>query len=108
MPRSKLPCDVAAVLPVPKDRRSVLVIPWDEHTYVGTTDTDYTGPLDDPRVEPEDIAYVLGAVNAAVSSPLVPEDITAQLGRSSAASGQGSPRSRTQCTNGRPVQAPQG
>ncbi len=77
VPRAKLPCDVAAVLPVPKDRRSVLVIPWDEHTYVGTTDTDYTGPLEDPRVEPEDIAYVLGAVNAAVSSPLAPEDITA-------------------------------
>jgi glycerol-3-phosphate dehydrogenase len=77
VPRSKLPCDLAAVLPVRADRRSIFVIPWDEHTYIGTTDTDYTGPLDDPRVEPEDIAYLLGAVNAAVSSPLEPRDVTA-------------------------------
>ena len=67
VPNDKLPCDLAAVLPVPKDRRSIFVIPWDEHTYLGTTDTDYDGPLDDPQVEPEDVAYVLGAVNAAVS-----------------------------------------
>ncbi|HLN06844.1 MAG TPA: glycerol-3-phosphate dehydrogenase/oxidase [Acidimicrobiales bacterium] len=77
VPRSKLPCDCAVVLPVPKDRRSIFVIPWDEHTMLGTTDTDYSGPLDDPRVEREDIAYVLGAVNAALSSPLKPEDVTA-------------------------------
>jgi glycerol-3-phosphate dehydrogenase len=77
VPNNKLPCDLAAVLPVPKDRRSIFVIPWDEHTYLGTTDTDYDGPLDDPQVEPEDVSYVLGAVNAAVSEPLTPEDVTA-------------------------------
>jgi glycerol-3-phosphate dehydrogenase len=77
VPRSKLPCDLAAVLPVPEDRRSITVIPWDEHTYIGTTDTDYSGPLDDARVEPDDVAYVLNAVNAAVSSPLRPQDVTA-------------------------------
>ena len=77
VPRDKLPCDLAAVLPVPKDRRTIFVVPWDEHTYIGTTDTEYDGPLDDPRVEPEDVAYVLRAVNAAVSSPLTPEDVSA-------------------------------
>ena len=77
VPRVKLPCDLATVLPVQKDRRSITVIPWNEHTYLGTTDTDYSGPLDDPRVEPRDITYVLNAVNAAVSSPLRPEDVTA-------------------------------
>ena len=77
VPRSKLPCDLAAVLPVRADRRSIFVIPWEEHTYIGTTDTAYTGSLDDPRVEPEDVAYVLSAVNAAVSSPLEPGDVTA-------------------------------
>jgi glycerol-3-phosphate dehydrogenase len=77
VPRVKLPCDLATVLPVQKDRRSITVIPWNEHTYLGTTDTDYSGPLDDPRVEQRDITYVLNAVNAAVSSPLRPEDVTA-------------------------------
>ncbi len=77
VPHARLPCDLAAVLPVPQDRRSIFVIPWDEHTYIGTTDTDYSGPLDDARVEPDDVAYVLNAVNAAVSSPLGPQDVTA-------------------------------
>ena len=77
VPQSSFPCDLAAVLPVPKDRRSIFVIPWGEHTYLGTTDTDYSGPLDDPRVEPEDVAYVLGAVNAAVRPPVSPEHVTA-------------------------------
>ena len=65
------------MLPVAEDGRAITVIPWNEHTYIGTTDTDYTGALDDPRVEPGDITYVLDAVNAAVSSPLRPQDVTA-------------------------------
>ena len=48
--RSKLPCDVAAIIPVPSDRRSIFVVPWGEFTYLGTTDTDYSGSLDDPGV----------------------------------------------------------
>jgi len=77
VPRDKLPCDVAAVLPVPREHRTVFVVPWDEHTYIGTTDTDYAGPLGDPRVEPADVQYLLGAVNATLSSPLRLEDVTA-------------------------------
>ncbi|NJK45056.1 MAG: hypothetical protein HC933_12905 [Pleurocapsa sp. SU_196_0] len=38
------------------------------HTYVGTTDTDYTGPLDDPQCTSDDIAYVLRALNANVDA----------------------------------------
>src|SRR5262249_21232754 len=74
--RDKLPCDIAAVLPVPKDRRSVFVVPWGDEVYIGTTDTDYSGPLDAPRCEPDDVEYVLRAVNAAVTSPLTPADVT--------------------------------
>ena len=74
--RTKLPCDLAAVVPVPKDRRSIFVIPWGEHTYLGTTDTDYEGPLDDPRVDPADVDYVLAAINTAVEPRLGPEDVT--------------------------------
>jgi glycerol-3-phosphate dehydrogenase len=77
VPRDKLPCDIAALLQVPNDRRSVFVIPWGEHTYVGTTDTDYDGPLDDVRVEADDITYLLDAVNAVVMSPLRPKDVRA-------------------------------
>ena len=55
--------DIAAIVPVPKDRRSVFVVPWGDLTYIGTTDTDYDGPLDDPQCTPDDVDYLLDAMN---------------------------------------------
>jgi glycerol-3-phosphate dehydrogenase len=75
VPASKLPCDIAAVIPVPKDRRSIFVVPWGDFTYLGTTDTDYDGDVDDPQVTPDDVAYILGAINTFVTSPLTPADV---------------------------------
>ena len=50
VPWAKVRNDIAAIVPVPKDKRSVFVVPWGDLTYVGTTDTDYDGPIDDPAV----------------------------------------------------------
>ena len=56
VPWDKVRNDIAVVVPVPKDKRSVFVVPWlpkdgggFELTYIGTTDTDYDGSLDDPQ-----------------------------------------------------------
>ena len=73
--RSRLPWPTAGVLPVPGDRRSIFVVPWGDRVYFGTTDTGYSGPLDDPHCTPDDVAYLLGAVNAAVTDPLTPADV---------------------------------
>jgi glycerol-3-phosphate dehydrogenase len=75
--RARLPIELAAVLPVPGDRRSIFVVPWGDFVYLGTTDTDYAGSLDDPQVTPEDVAYILGAVNASVTEPLRESDVVA-------------------------------
>ena len=82
VPWSKVRNDIAVVVPVPKDRRSVFVVPWlptgdGEYllTYVGTTDTDYDGSVDDPQCTPEDVEYLLGAVNLAVREPLRTSDV---------------------------------
>lgn len=79
VPAASLPCDIAAVLPVRGDRRSVFVVPWPDAgvTYVGTTDTDYEGSLDDPACTPDDVDYLLSAVNASTSAGLRPSDVTA-------------------------------
>ncbi|HEY1684699.1 MAG TPA: glycerol-3-phosphate dehydrogenase/oxidase [Tepidisphaeraceae bacterium] len=45
--------------------RILFAIPWGERTILGTTDTDYDGPLDAPKCEAADAAYILDAVNAA-------------------------------------------
>ena len=76
VPSDRLPCDIAGVVPVPKDKRSIFVVPWGDQTYIGTTDTDYDGPVDDPQCSPEDVTYLLDAMNAATSSALTTADVT--------------------------------
>ena len=78
VPADRLPCDIAAVIPVPKDKRSIFVVPWYEspYTFLGTTDTSYDGPIDDPRCEEEDVDYLLDAINALTSSKLTRADVT--------------------------------
>ena len=82
VPWEKVRNDIAVVVPVPKDKRSVFVVPWlpkgdgtFELTYVGTTDTDYDGPIDDPRCTADDVAYLLKAINLSVREPLTEADV---------------------------------
>jgi glycerol-3-phosphate dehydrogenase len=44
-------------------KRILFAIPWGERTILGTTDTDYHGPLDDVQADATDIAYVLQITN---------------------------------------------
>jgi glycerol-3-phosphate dehydrogenase len=67
--------DIAVVIPVPGDKRSLFVVPHMPNgdgtyrfTYVGTTDTDYRGNIDDPQCTAEDIDYCLNALNAAIAT----------------------------------------
>jgi glycerol-3-phosphate dehydrogenase len=78
VPADRLPCDIAAVIPVPKDKRSIFVVSWPgtDLVYLGTTDTDYSGPLDDPACTPEDVDYLLEAANAVTTSRLTRADVT--------------------------------
>lgn len=84
VPWSKVRNDIAAVIPVRQDRRSVFVVPWydtanedgePQFTYLGTTDTDYDGPLDSPECTPEDIQYLLDAANASMTTELTVDDV---------------------------------
>jgi glycerol-3-phosphate dehydrogenase len=83
IPWSKVRNDISVVIPVPKDKRSLFVVPWGanadgsfQHCYVGTTDTDYDGPLVDPQCTKDDIDYVLRALNASVTTGVTADDIT--------------------------------
>lgn len=75
VPREKAPADIAVVLNVPGDRRSIFVIPWGDRVYLGTTDTDYQGPIETPTCTSEDIAYILSAMNAATTETLTEADV---------------------------------
>ncbi len=84
VPWSKVRNDIGAVIPVPGDKRTVFLVPWGarpdgtyDFTYVGTTDTDYDGPIDDPQCTRDDIDYVLRALNATVTTGITDADVLA-------------------------------
>jgi len=58
-PRNRLPLEVAVTALSPDDGRPVFAVPHAEGTLVGTTDLFHSGPLDDPRPAPEEVAYLL-------------------------------------------------
>ena len=51
------------------DGRPLFAVPAGRVVYVGTTDTDYDGPLDDPRAEREEVEYLIDAVNHLLTGP---------------------------------------
>jgi glycerol-3-phosphate dehydrogenase len=72
--RSRLPVPDAVVNP--EGERILFAIPWGERVILGTTDTDYDGPLEEPPCTRADVDYVLGVTNRAFpGARLTPEDI---------------------------------
>ncbi len=84
VPWERVRNNIAAVVPT-ADGRSVFVVPWPapgeapgevpRFTYIGTTDTDHDGPLEDPRCSSEDIAYLLDAVNFSMTTRITEADV---------------------------------
>jgi glycerol-3-phosphate dehydrogenase len=64
VPLGRLGLRSAVMLPHPSDGRVVFLIPVGDRAIIGTTDTDYSGALDRPRAEEEDVRYLLDLVNA--------------------------------------------
>jgi glycerol-3-phosphate dehydrogenase len=60
--RSRLNINKIVVVPT-ADKRMLFVVPLGEFSYVGTTDTDYSGSLDKVLVEADDVDYLLDALN---------------------------------------------
>lgn len=61
-----------------QDGRMIFAIPREEKTYFGTTDTDYKGDFLHPRVEQEDVDYLLDIINTRYpEAKITVEDIEA-------------------------------
>jgi len=74
-PREKLPVRQSIYFEI-GDGRMIFIIPRDDTTYVGTTDTDYTGDKDNILVTKQDAAYLIAAVNNIFPSiNLILEDV---------------------------------
>jgi len=73
VPHHRIESDSAIAFPTP-DNRLMFVIPWQGATLIGTTDTDYDGPLDNPRADRRDLDYLLNVVNAAFPGANLTDD----------------------------------
>jgi glycerol-3-phosphate dehydrogenase len=69
-----VPLRSGAIVPA-GEGRTIFALPWLGRTLVGTTDKDYSGPLDHIRPDPEDIAYLLDACNSFFGTSLAPADV---------------------------------
>lgn len=76
VPRERVCNDAAVIFQVRQDSRWIFMIPWGNFCFLGTTDTQYSGPLDDPRCTEADVNYLLDAVNAASGTDLTIADVT--------------------------------
>lgn len=67
--------EAAAFIPDAAHERMLFLIPWHDVVVVGTTDTDYAGDLDHPRVTPEERSYFLDALSDALGLSLGESDV---------------------------------
>ena len=76
VPRALLRNDAGVILPIPGRKGSVFAIPWDEQfSYVGTTDTDFGGSLDDPYCTGGEIEYLLANLNHNLTAPVTADQV---------------------------------
>jgi len=57
----------ALVLESPIDKRIFFMIPWEQNTLIGTTDTDFDGNPDEVTVTQDDVDYLLASANRYLS-----------------------------------------
>lgn len=78
LPRERVGNAGALTLLSPIDGRVFFVLPAGLTTIIGTTDTDYDGPLDAVHATPDDVGYLLRSANAYFpSAALAPADVIA-------------------------------
>ena len=63
VPRARVGNEAAIAITHPRDGRVMFILPAGKFAIVGTTDTDYTGPLDDVCASNADVEYLLEAAN---------------------------------------------
>ena len=74
LPLKALPIHAAVLFPLGR-RKLAFAIPWRSSVLVGTTDEEYSGPLGSPKVEADEVAYLLGAAQRAFDIDLSEKDL---------------------------------
>jgi glycerol-3-phosphate dehydrogenase len=70
-----LPLRAGAIIPA-GEGRSIFALPWLGRSLIGTTDRGYDGDIDHVLPAPEDVEYLLAAVNRFFAAELGPDQLT--------------------------------
>ena len=67
------------ILEIPHENRIFFILPWQNKTLIGTTDTKFSGSLDSLKVTPEDRNYLIKACNHYLKKSLNETDIISEF-----------------------------
>ncbi|MFC6885847.1 glycerol-3-phosphate dehydrogenase/oxidase [Actinomadura yumaensis] len=79
VPWTRLPIDGTVTVPVPGRARRATCTRWGDVVVVGTTDTDYDGPLDEVLCTREEMEYLLDGANTAFDADLSAADVVGSI-----------------------------
>lgn len=79
VPWTRLPIDGTVTVPVPGRARRATCTRWGDVVVVGTTDTDYDGPLDEVLCTREEMQYLLDGANTAFDAGLGADDVVGSI-----------------------------
>lgn len=79
VPWIKIQNDCTVTIPVPGRSRRATITRWGDTAYLGTTDEDYPGDLDDVHCTREELDFLLEGARTALNTDLEPEDVLGSI-----------------------------
>lgn len=79
IPWLKIRNDCTVTIPVPGRSRRATITRWGDVSYLGTTDEDYQGDLDDVHCTREELDFLLEGARSALKTDLGPEDAVGSI-----------------------------
>jgi glycerol-3-phosphate dehydrogenase len=79
IPWLKIRNDCTVTIPVPGRSRRATITRWGDVSYLGTTDEDYTGSLDDVHCTRSELDFLLAGANSALKTDLQVGDVVGSI-----------------------------
>lgn len=80
VPWSKIRNDCTVTIPIPGRNRRATITRWGDTAYLGTTDEDYTGDLDDVNCTREEMEFLISGARTALNTDLEASDVVGSIG----------------------------
>ncbi len=79
VPWLKIRNDCTVTIPVPGRARRATITRWNDTAYIGTTDVDYAGDLDDVHCTREELDFLLDGAKSALNIDIRPEEVLGSM-----------------------------